>query len=250
MAAKTFRPRNGSYNQIINQATRRVETLPVVFYEQIPKELRTIAFTVSGIERMTTIEKVLESLNDAFDQNISFKDWQDSVNLDELIDLSNARRETIYRTFMTTEYNRGRVEVGLDTDNDLNWLMYQAILDDRTRPNHAANDGITRRADDEFWETNLPPLGFNCRCFVLNLGRQDAETTPLAQLSDPDLQPDEGWNYNKTKPIKSLNTYYRDKQEIFTKTIREASTNRLLLRTQDEQLWYEKYKKQFTKDEN
>lgn len=249
MAKTPFRPRNGTYKQIINQSTRRVETLPEVFYNQIPKELRSMAFTISGIERMTTIEKTLESLNDAFDNNQTFKQWQETIDLDALIELSDVRRDIIFRTFMTTEYNRGRVEVGLDTENDLDWLKYQAILDDRTRPNHAANDGITRRADDEFWETNLPPLGFNCRCFVLNLGRQDAETTPLAELSDPDLKPDEGWAFNKTKPIKSLDVYYKEKQDIFTKTIREAATNRRLLRTQDQDIWFEKNKKQFTKPE-
>lgn len=247
MAKNPFRPRYGSYKQIINQSTRRVETLPEVFYEQIPKELRSMAFTISGIERMTTIEKVLESLNEAFDNNQSFKEWQENFNLDDLVSLSDARRETIYRTFMTTEYNRGRVEVGLDEGNDLDWLKYQAILDDRTRPNHAANDGITRRADDPFWQTNLPPLGFNCRCFVLNLGRQDAETTPLSELSNPELKPDEGWSFNKMKPIKSLDTYYREKQDIFTKTIKQAAINRRLLRTQDQDIWYEKNKKQFTK---
>lgn len=249
MAKNPFRPRVGNYDQIINQATRRVGTLPDVFYQEIPEDLRGIAFTISGIERMSTIESVLESLNKAFEGNMTFEEWQENFNVDGIAALSDARKETVYRTFMTTEYNRGRVEVGVDETNDLDWLLYQAILDDRTRPNHAANDGITRPVDDEFWETNLPPLGFNCRCFVLNVGKQDAEITPKSKLSAEKLEPDDGWAYNKIDPTRSLTNYYRGKAEIFTRTLRQASTNRLLLRDQDTEIWFEKHKKEFTKPE-
>lgn len=246
MAKTPYKPKNGSYKQIINQSTRRVGTLPDVFYEKIPKDLRSIAFTISGIERMSTIEKVLEDLNEAFDNNMTFKQWQENFNVESLAELSNARRETVFRTFMTTEYNRGRIEVGLDETNDLNLLQYQAILDDRTRPNHASNDGIVRPVNDDFWETNLPPLGFNCRCFVLNVD-SDSAITPKSKLDVDSRQPDEGWDYNKTNPIKSLTKYYRYKAKIFTKTLSEAVSNRLLLRTQDQDIWYEKNKKEFTK---
>jgi SPP1 gp7 family putative phage head morphogenesis protein len=249
MAKTPYRPRNGSYTQIINQATRRVGTLPDVFYEKIPLDLRSVAFTLSGIDRMTTIETVLEDLNKAFENNLTFDQWQEQFNVDLIAELSDARRETVYRTFMTTEYNRGRIELGFDETNDLNWLKYQAIIDDRTRPNHEANDGITRPVDDEFWETNLPPLGFNCRCFVLNVGPGDKELTPKSKLDAEKIEPDTGWSYNKVNPVKSLTSYYRAKSDIFTKTIKDASTNRLLLRNQDQDIWFEKNKKQFTKDE-
>lgn len=250
MAKNPFRPRNGSYKQIINQATRRVGTLPVVFYDKIPKDLRSLAFTISGIERMSTIQKVLEDLNKSFENNETFEQWQESFNIDDLANLSDARRSTVYRTFMTTEYNRGRLEVAYD-NNDLNYMRYQAILDDRTRPNHAANDGITRKVDDPFWNTNLPPLGYNCRCFVLNLDKEDAgKVTPKSKTESESVKPDDGWSYNKVEPVKDLTKYYRDKAKIFNETLKEASLNRLMLRNQDNELWYEKNKNVFTKPEN
>lgn len=247
MAKNPYKPKNGDFKQIINQATRRVGTLPDVFYDEIPKDLRSLAFTVSGVERMSSIESILGSLNEAFDNNMTFEDWQESFNVDDLALISDARRETVFRTFMTTEYNRGRIELGLDESNDLNYLKYQAIIDDRTRPNHEANDGIMRPVDDAFWERNLPPLGFNCRCFVLNVSREDSELTPTSKLSSDKIQPDQGWSYNKTKPTKSVTSYYRGKADIFKKTLKEASLNRLMLRPQDEDIWYQKNKKYFTK---
>lgn len=245
---KPFKPSNGSYKQIINQATRRIGVLPDRFYDEIPKDLRSLAFTISGIDRMTTIETVLKDLNNAFDNNISFKKWQENFNIDEIQNLSDARRETVFRTFMTTEYNRGRIEVGLENDR-LKYLQYQAILDDRTRPNHAANDNITRPVNDPFWETNLPPLGYNCRCFVLNLDSEDAEITPKSNLKDPEIKPDKGWGYNKVNPSRSLTNYFRAKAKVLPSVLRNAALNRLLLRTQDTDLWYEKNKKLFTKQE-
>ena len=75
----------------------------------------------------------------------------------------------------------------------------------------------------------------------------DSAITPKSKLGADSRQPDEGWDYNKTNPSKSLTKYYRDKAKIFTKTLSEAVSNRLLLRTQDQDIWYEKNKKEFTK---
>ena len=136
-------------------------------------------------------------------------------------------------------------------NNDLNYMRYQAILDDRTRPNNAANDGITRKVDDPFWNTNLPPLGYNCRCFVLNLDKEDAgKVTPKSKTESDSVKPDDGWSYNKVEPVKDVTKYYRDKAKIFNETLKEASLNRLMLRNQDNELWYEKNKNVFTKPEN
>jgi hypothetical protein len=40
------------------------------------------------------------------------------------------------------------------------------VLDDRTRPQHAALDGLILPASHEFWDEHYPPWGFNCRCTV------------------------------------------------------------------------------------
>lgn len=46
------------------------------------------------------------------------------------------------------------------------YLVYDAVNDDRTRPEHAAMDGITLPMDHPFWRTHFPPNGWYCRCTV------------------------------------------------------------------------------------
>jgi SPP1 gp7 family putative phage head morphogenesis protein len=45
-------------------------------------------------------------------------------------------------------------------------LRYNTALDERVRPTHAALEGITLPVDHDFWKTNYPPNGWNCRCDV------------------------------------------------------------------------------------
>lgn len=54
-------------------------------------------------------------------------------------------------------------------------LQYQTVNDGRVRPEHRDWDGIVKPVDDEFWNTRIPPNGWNCRCRVIRL-RQAVET--------------------------------------------------------------------------
>lgn len=49
---------------------------------------------------------------------------------------------------------------------DLPLLEYHAVRDDRTRPAHAALNGMILVADQEVWHDHFPPWGFNCRCTI------------------------------------------------------------------------------------
>jgi SPP1 gp7 family putative phage head morphogenesis protein len=64
----------------------------------------------------------------------------------------------------------------------LPYLQYQTIGDDRVREAHRVRDGVTRPVDDAFWNTNYPPIGWRCRCDVLQLTKQEARVTPKNNL--------------------------------------------------------------------
>lgn len=109
---------------------------------------------------------------------------------------------------------------------------YVAVLDNRTRPEHAQLHGLIYRYDDPFWASFYPPNGWRCRCRVnalsdYNLKKKDAkpgnstgtlsqemrlvskksgEYKPVTVYTDPltgkKIAPDVGWSHN---PASGLN---------------------------------------------
>lgn len=67
-------------------------------------------------------------------------------------------------------------------------LTYHTVGDARVRPTHAALDGISRPVKDKFWDSYMPPNGWNCRCTVLQ--DDEAQKTSLRGFKQPDDVPD------------------------------------------------------------
>lgn len=58
-------------------------------------------------------------------------------------------------------------------DGDRYNLQYRTARDERVRSEHAALDNTTLPPSDEFWKFYLPPNGWNCRCTVEQVLRDD-----------------------------------------------------------------------------
>lgn len=161
------------------------------YFEELPQEIRSLSFTVSNLETLRQIEMVKRSLDNAIEQGHSFKTWRDNLDLDVLKSLSEARLETVYRTNVHTVYNQS-TRFNASTSGSTNYLMYTAVGDSRTRPEHMRLDGTIKRADSAFWDTYTPPLGYNCRCGIIPLSKSDAEERGISRKSvdsfpDPDF---------------------------------------------------------------
>lgn len=81
------------------------------------------------------------------------------------------RLRTIYETNMQTVYNVGRYKQQRENSDARPFWQYTAVLDERTRPAHAALSGVVFRHDDPIWDRIYPPNGFNCRCRVRTLSQ-------------------------------------------------------------------------------
>lgn len=244
----TYKPQFKPYDEVLAGAQRRVPILSDAFYNQIPRQMRNYAFTVSSIERVTEVQDILDSLNRAVEEGQSFAQWQSSVNTDDFKKLSDNRKELVFRMHGQTAYNQGHLQVGLENPELVPWLKYQAIGDDRTRPNHLANDGVTRPVNDPFWDSNTPPLGYNCRCFLLNVTAEETDRerlTPPKKLENPDLLPDVGFRYNKKDPVSKLDRYLAKKIETLPRELRQAMTQYIGKRDLDNDVWWEQNKKYF-----
>jgi SPP1 gp7 family putative phage head morphogenesis protein len=146
------------------------------------------------------------------------KNWQQLQEMSRLIkDIQgNARPfneflkdvKTIDKTYNATYL---KAEYGLATrsaKNAAKWsrfqsekelfpnLRYEAVGDARTRPEHAALDGIVKPIDHPFWKKYFPPNGWNCRCTVQ---QEDIDTpvtpnneTPIPENVPPVMQGNAG----------------------------------------------------------
>lgn len=140
---------------------------------------------------------------------------------------SLSRLKIIYQINMQTSYMAGRYKTQLGNVDDRPYWQYVAVMDNRTRPEHAELNERTFRYDDPFWSSFYPPNGWRCRCRVRALTKDDldgaepdnsddclseeielvskksGEMKPVTVYKDPltghKIKPDVGWSYNPGK---------------------------------------------------
>lgn len=186
------------FDEAIKWGKERISVLPDVFYDVLPAQARSRAFTVSGLSSLDQIQGVLDSLTRAMEQGETFADWKKTLD-PKVLALGNARLDNIFRTNIQTHYNIGRYQQQEANKAHRPFRMYDAINDGRTRPHHRALDNFIAPIDDPVWAKIMPPLGFRCRCSSLSL--TEAQARQRGWKSAPELpadgHADEGWDYDK-----------------------------------------------------
>ncbi len=158
------------------------------------------AFTVAKMADIDLLADVQASLDDAIAQGLSFQSWADTITpllqqkgwwgrqavTDPLTGEtivaqlgSPGRLKTIFRTNVQSAYAAGQWQQIQEQKDVAEYLMYDAVDDHRTRPQHAAWDGTVLAVDDDWWRTHYPPNGWNCRCGVIQLSAEDLDDLGL-----------------------------------------------------------------------
>lgn len=77
----------------------------------------------------------------------------------------------VFRTNVNTGATAGRFRQARDPDiaEVIPGFVIDAIMDGDTRPHHAAADGIKMRTSDPRWAHLATPLGWNCRCDLVEV---------------------------------------------------------------------------------
>ncbi|WP_375588102.1 phage minor head protein [Hoeflea alexandrii] len=94
------------------------------------------------------------------------------------------RTQTIFETNLRTAYAAGRYAQmsAPDTLAAFPYWQYNHSGAVHPRVDHKAWDGLCLAADDPFWQTNYPPNGFRCGCFVTPVSR--ARSSSPGQIPD------------------------------------------------------------------
>ncbi|MBJ8744038.1 minor capsid protein [Citrobacter farmeri] len=161
------------------------------WYEQLT-DAHARAFTVAKAVRLDVLNTIRDEVDRAVHDGITRKEftrtlaprlqklgwWGKQIVVDtqgnaKEIELGSPRRlATIYNVNMRTAYNSGRYAQMMNNAEDYPYWQYVAVMDGRTRPAHAALNGMVFRYDDPFWQTHYPPNGWNCRCRVRALSAE------------------------------------------------------------------------------
>lgn len=142
---------------------------------EIPDEMRQSLeqdiFVFSGFKTYHQLKEASELLRDSQGRVKSFNQFYEDVS---------GIRQKYNRNWLHAEYNFAVSSAQMAShwaeyqqDEEMTNLQYRTALDDKVRPEHAALEGVTLPMSDPFWDTAFPPNGWNCRCHVIPVLKED-----------------------------------------------------------------------------
>ena len=182
---------------------------PSFSYADVTAQEHQHAFTVAKMLDMDLLKDVQDSLYAALAEGLTFDQWKDRIiptlqangwwgrqavvdpitGKTVIAELGSARRlQTIFRTNMQSAYAVGQWQKIQEQAKEAPYLMYDAVDDFRTRPQHRAWDNKILPITATFWTRYYPPNGWGCRCGVIQLSQDDVDSMGLSVSDDPDIK--------------------------------------------------------------
>lgn len=169
-------------------------------WDSMAAQAHARAFTVAKVMRMDVLESIRGELDSALANGLTLSQFKQNLEprlkalgwwgkqvierpdgTGQIVNVSSPHRlETIYRTNMQSSYMAGRYRDFIANADNRPYWMYVAVMDERTRPAHAALNGKVFRFDDPIWDSCWPPNGYNCRCRVRALSGADVKRKGIA----------------------------------------------------------------------
>lgn len=185
------------------EAIDHFESLEIMSREEVDalvESERRRAFFVTRAASDTIRDHIHEQIRRAIATGENgLRDFTRSVQSEEarlgFTESSRAYLETVYRTNVANAYNAGRfaAQTSPDVVAATGYWEYVTADDDRVRDEHAALHGKMWRIGDPEAERVYPPNGFQCRCSMVTVDREDVDSESL--LRDvSDIEADDGFD--------------------------------------------------------
>ena len=156
----------GVYLQALDDSSIQYE-IPAEMRQSLEQDI----FVFSGFKTYHQLKEASELLRDSQGRVKSFNQFYEDVS---------AIRDKYNRNWLHAEYNFAVSSAQMAShwaeyqqDEEMTNLQYRTALDDKVRPEHAALEGVTLPMSDPFWDTAFPPNGWNCRCHVIPVLKED-----------------------------------------------------------------------------
>lgn len=158
---ETYKVLNGAIGQSITQETPA----------ELTHALRENAFIFSGFKAYHNLREIGLSLTEEDGTLKPFAKFAEDVNgIDARYNqryLYAEYNHAVHTSQMAVKWN------DFTKDGDEYNLQYRTAGDERVRSDHARLDGVTLPPSDKFWNNYLPPNGWNCRCQVVQVLKDD-----------------------------------------------------------------------------
>lgn len=172
-------------------------------YDEIKFEAHQRAFTIAKITQIDLLSDIQTSLENAFVEGQSYQSWvkelkptlqkhgwlgkvvvqnPDTKEQKEIF-VGASRLKKIFYTNARTAYAQSEARAGYKLPLS-EYIRYVAILDNRTRHTHAQMHGKIAHRNDKFWEKNYPPNGWNCRCAVEFISKDEMDEQGFKEMSE------------------------------------------------------------------
>lgn len=154
-----------------DEAVRKLKLkkiIPSDEFKNASAHIKATSFSVQKIERFQALGAIKESLINAIDTGMTFKDWKNKEMLyvfakHGIAPLNPHHLETVFRTNLGSVYEMARNESAMKDPNVEGWERF-GIGDSRQSDVCASLDGIKRAKDDPIWDSISPLTHHKCRC--------------------------------------------------------------------------------------
>ncbi|TKI08656.1 phage head morphogenesis protein [Martelella alba] len=204
-------------------------------WHDVEARAHATAFTVAGVLKQDILEDIRGSLQDALANGktleqfrrdltptLTQKGWladkaklvADDDGVLEGKQLTPRRLRTIFETNMQAAYGAGRYAEQMANVADRPFWTRVAVMDLRTRPAHAALNGLTARYDDPIWQFSYPPDGYHCRCRIRARTQKDVDRNNITVWSsEGHLETvQQAWGPDDTREVQA----FRYKDQLYT----------------------------------